>query len=101
MTLSAQTTIAGRAVMATPAPAPILRVAGLLVAYGGIQAVKGIDLEIHPGELIALIGANGAGKTTSLRAITGSQAWGGTVEYFGRSTRGVPSHAQLSRALRW
>ena len=44
----------------------VLRVAGLKVAYGGIQAVKGVDLEIHAGELVTLIGANGAGKTSTL-----------------------------------
>jgi len=78
---------------------PILRVAGLRVSYGGIQAVKGVDLEIAPGELIALIGANGAGKTTSLRAITGSLPWAGAIDYLGASTRGVPSHVLLERGL--
>jgi len=98
-------TISGAASMAEGASpaggrgAPILRVAGLRVAYGGIQAVKGVDLEIAPGELIALIGANGAGKTTSLRAITGSLAWSGAIEYLGQSTRGVPSHELLRRGL--
>jgi len=90
---------AGAAAGTPPAAAPVLRIAGLHVAYGGIQAVKGIDLEIRPGELIALIGANGAGKTTSLRAITGSLAWGGSIEYQGSSTRGVPSHELLRRGL--
>ncbi|MGZ9076616.1 MAG: ATP-binding cassette domain-containing protein, partial [Burkholderiaceae bacterium] len=55
----------------------VLRVRGLHVAYGGIQAVKGIDLEVGAGELVTLIGANGAGKTTTLKAITGTQAWSG------------------------
>lgn len=50
----------------------LLRVEDLKVAYGGIQAVKGIALEVAQGELIALIGANGAGKTTVLKAITGT-----------------------------
>ncbi len=50
----------------------VLAVRGLKVAYGGIQAVKGIDLEVRRGELVALIGANGAGKTTTLKAITGT-----------------------------
>ncbi len=78
---------------------PVLRVAGLRVAYGGIQAVKGVDLEILPGELVALIGANGAGKTTTLRAVTGSLGWSGTIEYLGRSTRSVPAHELLRRGL--
>src|SRR5208282_4235171 len=78
---------------------PVLRVAGLRVAYGGIQAVKGVDLEILPGELVALIGANGAGKTTTLRAVTGSLGWSGAIEYLGRSTRSVPAHELLRRGL--
>jgi branched-chain amino acid transport system ATP-binding protein len=51
----------------------LLKVSGLKVAYGGIQAVKGIDFEVREGELVSLIGANGAGKTTTMKAITGLQ----------------------------
>ena len=50
----------------------LLKVTGLKVAYGGIQAVKGVDFEVHEGELVTLIGSNGAGKTTTMKAITGS-----------------------------
>jgi branched-chain amino acid transport system ATP-binding protein len=81
------------------ASAPILRVAGLQVAYGGIQAVKGIDLEIRPGELVALIGANGAGKTSTLRAITALLPRKGAIEYLGQSTAGVAPHELLRRGL--
>jgi branched-chain amino acid transport system ATP-binding protein len=77
----------------------VLRVAGLKVAYGGIQAVKGVDLEIRQGELVTLIGANGAGKTTTLKAITGTQAWSGTIEYMGRSTHGMASYQLLQAGL--
>lgn len=52
--------------------ATLLKVKGLQVAYGGIQAVKGIDFEVHEGELVSLIGSNGAGKTSTMKAITGS-----------------------------
>ena len=52
----------------------MLKVTGLKVAYGGIQAVKGVTFEVNAGELVSLIGANGAGKTTTLKAITGTQA---------------------------
>ena len=78
----------------------LLKIAGLKVAYGGIQAVKGIDLEITDGELVTLIGANGAGKTTTMKAITGLQPWaGGEVEYLGRSIKGVPSYELLKQGL--
>ena len=68
---------------------PLLKVSGLKVAYGGIQAVKGVSFEVFPGELVSLIGANGAGKTTTLKAITGTQAVAeGQIEYAGRSIQG-------------
>jgi branched-chain amino acid transport system ATP-binding protein len=79
---------------------PVLAIRGLKVAYGGIQAVKGIDLEVRSGELVALIGANGAGKTTTLKAVTGTLAWAdGDVRYRGQSIRGVGSHALVGRGL--
>jgi len=77
----------------------VLRVAGLRVAYGGIQAVKGIDLEIRAGELVTLIGANGAGKTTTLKAITGSLPWQGAVEYMGKSSGGAAPYKLLQQGL--
>ncbi|EKZ99265.1 ABC transporter ATP-binding protein [Cupriavidus sp. TKC] len=78
----------------------ILKISGLKVAYGGIQAVKGVDLDIKDGELVTLIGANGAGKTTTMKAITGLQGWaGGDVEYMGKSIKGVPSYALLKQGL--
>ncbi len=67
----------------------MLKVTGLKVAYGGIQAVKGVSFEVHEGELVSLIGANGAGKTTTLKAITGIQpSAGGDIEYLGKSIKG-------------
>ncbi len=78
----------------------VLKISGLKVAYGGIQAVKGVDLEIADGELVTLIGANGAGKTTTMKAITGLQGWaGGDVEYMGKSIKGVPSYDLLKQGL--
>jgi branched-chain amino acid transport system ATP-binding protein len=68
----------------------LLKVKGLKVAYGGIEAVKGVDLEVHEGELVTLIGSNGAGKTSTMKAITGSlPLLGGEIEYLGRSIRGL------------
>src|ERR1700712_296185 len=67
----------------------LLKVTGLKVAYGGIQAVKGVSFEVFEGELVSLIGANGAGKTTTLKAITGIQpVASGDVEYMGKSIKG-------------
>ena len=72
--------------MSTPT---MLKVTGLKVAYGGIQAVKGVSFEVHEGELVSLIGANGAGKTTTLKAITGLQPVAdGEIEYLGHSIKG-------------
>ena len=67
----------------------LLKVSGLKVAYGGIQAVKGISFEVREGELVSLIGANGAGKTTTLKAITGLQpVAAGEIVYLGRNIKG-------------
>jgi branched-chain amino acid transport system ATP-binding protein len=67
----------------------LLKVRGLQVAYGGIQAVKGVDFEVREGELVSLIGSNGAGKTTTMKAITGTLPLaGGDIEYLGQSIRG-------------
>ena len=67
----------------------LLSIENLKVAYGGIQAVKGVTFEVREGELVSLIGANGAGKTTSLKAITGIQPIAdGDVKYLGKSLKG-------------
>ena len=67
----------------------MLKVTDLKVAYGGIQAVKGISFEVREGELVSLIGANGAGKTTTLKAVTGTQpVAAGDIQYLGRSIKG-------------
>ncbi|MBK8528788.1 MAG: ABC transporter ATP-binding protein [Rubrivivax sp.] len=67
----------------------MLKVSALKVAYGGIQAVKGVSFEVGQGELVSLIGANGAGKTTTLKAITGTQpVAAGEIEFLGKSIKG-------------
>ncbi len=69
--------------------ATLLKVTGLQVSYGGIQAVKGVDFEVNEGELVSLIGSNGAGKTTTMKAITGTLAPNaGDITYLGQSVRG-------------
>ncbi len=67
----------------------LLKVSGLKVGYGGIQAVKGVDFEVHEGELVTLIGSNGAGKTTTMKAITGGLPFTeGDIAYLGKSIKG-------------
>jgi branched-chain amino acid transport system ATP-binding protein len=78
----------------------LLEVKGLEVHYGGIRAVKGIDLEVGEGELVCLIGANGAGKSTTLKAIcrlVASKA--STIRYAGDDISGMPVHELPRRGL--
>jgi branched-chain amino acid transport system ATP-binding protein len=78
----------------------LLEVRGLEVNYGGIRAVKGVDLEVREGELVCLIGANGAGKSTTLRAVCGLlPARAGGVKYQGADVAGVPIHELPRRGL--
>ena len=82
--------------------ANVLKISGLKVAYGGIQAVKGIDLEVNQGELITLIGANGAGKTTALKAVTGTLPnckVEGHIEYMGQPIKGLGSFQLVKKQL--
>ena len=66
-------------------PPPLLSVRDLRVAYGGIQAVKGVSFDVMPGELVCLIGSNGAGKTTTMKAVTRLLPCSGEVLYQGQS----------------
>ena len=78
----------------------LLQVKSLKVAYGGIQAVKGVTFEVHEGELVSLIGANGAGKTTTLKAITGTQVVAdGDILFMGRSVKGQGSWNLVKQGL--
>jgi branched-chain amino acid transport system ATP-binding protein len=79
---------------------PLLELKALKVAYGGIQAVKGIDLEVAQGELVCLIGANGAGKTTTLKGITGLQpVKSGKILYAGADITGKPAFQIVRKGL--
>ena len=78
----------------------LLALERLEVAYGGIRAVKGIDLEVAQGEMVCLIGANGAGKSTTLRAITGLvHAAAGRIRYDGQEIGGLRVHEIARRGL--
>ena len=79
---------------------PLLRLQELKIAYGGIQAVKGIALELHAGETVCLIGANGAGKTTTLNAIAGVlPIAGGDIHYKGERINALPAHRRLRAGI--
>ena len=80
-------------------PAALLSVSGLTVSYGGIRAVKGISFDVFPGEIVALVGANGAGKSSTLRAVSGLHPWEGIITYQGRELVGVPAHEIVARGL--
>ena len=78
---------------AAAANAPMLRIADLHVYYGAIHALKGLSLEVKEGEIVTLIGANGAGKSTTLRTISGLIApKSGTVAFEGRNIAGTGAH---------
>jgi branched-chain amino acid transport system ATP-binding protein len=80
--------------------APLLEVRQLAVAYGGIQAVKGIDLAVGAGELVCLIGANGAGKTTTLKGVCGLlPVRSGSVLYEGENVTGRPAFELVRKGL--
>ena len=82
------------------ASTPLLDIRNMDVAYGGIRAVRQLNLHVHPGERVALIGANGAGKSTTLRAICGLVPLAaGSIDYQGRSLAGQPVHAMVRQGL--
>lgn len=79
---------------------PLLKVEGLNVHYGAIHAVKDVSFEVAKGEIVTLIGANGAGKTTVLNTVAGLlRPTSGTVELGGTSLVGVPAHSIVTKGL--
>jgi len=91
-------------IMATTAPqtttAPLLTLSGIRAAYGDLQALFDISLEVRDGEIVTLIGANGAGKSTTLRVISGAvRATGGTVQFAGHDVTNLPAHAMPERGI--
>ena len=82
------------------ASTPMLDIRGVDVAYGGIRAVRQLNLHVNAGELVALIGANGAGKSTTLRAICGLVPLAaGSIHYQSQSLAGQPVHAMVRQGL--
>lgn len=78
----------------------MLRIEDLHVYYGGIHALKGINLTVAQSQIVALIGANGAGKSTTLNSICGIvRVESGTIEFLGKNITNVPSHHIVSMGL--
>ncbi len=77
--------------------APLLAVRGVHTYYGNIRALAGVDLDVHQGEIVALIGSNGAGKSTLMMTICGNpRARSGQIVFDGRDISGLPTH-QIAR----
>ncbi|MFI1329504.1 ABC transporter ATP-binding protein [Streptomyces sp. MCAF7] len=78
----------------------LLEVEDLRVAYGKIEAVKGISFTVEAGQVVTLIGTNGAGKTTTLRTLSGLlQPLGGSIRFEGKPLNGVPAHKIVALGL--
>ena len=80
--------------------APLLEIRGLRVKYGNVEALHGIDIAVNPGEIVTILGANGAGKSTTLRAVSGLlRPSGGEIWYDGRLAHTVPAHELVRRGI--
>ncbi|HJB31349.1 ABC transporter ATP-binding protein [uncultured Oscillibacter sp.] len=78
----------------------MLKVNDINVYYGAIHAIKGISFEVNPGEIVTLIGANGAGKSTTLQTVSGLlHSRTGSIEFLGENLSGVPAHKIVARGL--
>ena len=79
---------------------PLLSIRGVETFYGKIQALKGVDLDVHEGEIVTLIGANGAGKSTLMMTICGNpRARAGQIVYAGEDIAQLPTHSIMSRRI--
>ncbi|HTC19054.1 MAG TPA: ABC transporter ATP-binding protein [Stellaceae bacterium] len=73
--------------------APLLSLRGVKASYGNVLALRGVDLDVHDGEIVALIGANGAGKSTLMMTVFGSpRAHDGSISFAGRDITALPTH---------
>ncbi len=85
---------------APPPDVPLLDVAGIAYAYAGAQAVRNVSLTVAPGEIVALLGANGAGKTTSVKMIAGVlRPRAGSIRFQGTELAGAASHAVVRHGI--
>ncbi|MBN8875086.1 MAG: ABC transporter ATP-binding protein [Rhodospirillales bacterium] len=79
---------------------PLLSLAGVTAYYGAIQALRGVDLEVHEGEIVTLIGANGAGKSTLMMTVCGNpRARDGQIVYDGHDITRLPTHEIMRRRI--
>jgi len=84
----------------SPAPTPLLKVDGLSMSYGQIKALREVSLVVNPGEIVVLIGANGAGKTSLLETILGIfPPTAGTIEFKGEPVGGVSADRNVRSGL--
>ena len=80
--------------------AVMLDVKNINVYYGAIHAIKGVSFEVNPGEVVTLIGANGAGKSTTLQTVSGLlHSRTGSIEFLGENLMGVPAHKVVAKGL--
>ena len=78
----------------------MLNVTDINVYYGAIHAIKGVSFEVNPGEVVTLIGANGAGKSTTLQTVSGLlHSRTGSIEFLGENLMGVPAHKVMAKGL--
>jgi len=86
--------------MSTNGATPILEIHDIHTYYGAIHALKGISLEVREGEIVTLLGANGAGKSTTLRSINGlNRPRQGHIRFLGRDITSVPAHQIVKRGI--
>jgi branched-chain amino acid transport system ATP-binding protein len=81
-------------------PTPLLQVEDLRVKYGNVEALHGISLRVEEGEIVTILGANGAGKSTTLRAISGLlKPSGGEIRFGGAAAQAIPAHRRVGLGI--
>lgn len=77
----------------------MLRISDVYAGYGALQVLHDIDLEVHEGEVVAILGSNGAGKSTLLRCLSGLRPFAGEIEFLGQSVRDISPHKIVRSGL--